>query len=96
MITNTKEAVSTPVMTVENGKDRKNFRLTEINSLGFWVNRKTGEGFRITEEALKSGHLKTVGYVSNNDQFSMVNSDPQTLIATLREETLKLNLPVGF
>ena len=96
MITNNREAGSTPVMTVENDKSRKTYRLTEINSFGFWVNTKTGEGYRITEDSLKSGHLKEVGYVSTNDQFNLVNSDPQTPVARLREETAKLDLPVGF
>lgn len=93
---NNRESGSTPVKTMEADKARKTSRLSEINTRGFWVNNKTGEGYRITDESIKSGHLKVIGYVSNNDQFSLVHSDPQAQVVTLREETTKLKLPVAF
>ena len=71
-------------------------RFDDIDALGFWVNTKTGEGYRITEDSLKSGHSPVIGYVSNNNEFALVSSDPYTPIGKLRQETANLDLPVGF
>lgn len=71
-------------------------RFGDIDTLGFWVNARTGEGYRITEDSLKAGHSPVIGYVSNNDQFTFVSSDPYAPIGKLRQETANLDLPVGF
>jgi hypothetical protein len=71
-------------------------RFDDINVLGFWVNNLTGEGFRFTEDSLKSGHSPVIGYVSNNDQFTFVSSDPYAPINKLRQLTANLDLPVRF
>jgi hypothetical protein len=71
-------------------------RFDDINTYGFWVNCTTGEGYRITEDSLKAGHSPVIGYVSNNDQFTLVSSDPYAPISKLRQLTANLDLPVGF
>ncbi len=71
-------------------------RFSDIEVVGFWVNNQTGEGYRITEDALKPGHSPAVGYVSINDQFTLVNTDPLLPISKLRKDTADLDLPVGF
>ena len=69
---------------------------SDINFPGFWVNNQTGQGFRITEESLRTGHSPVIGYVCNYDTFTYVNSDPYAPIGKLRKETADLDLHVNF
>ena len=95
MIKNRQSATS-PVQRVSEDKVGMTCRFDDINSLGFWVNTQTGEGYRITEDSLKSGHSPVIGYVSTNDEFTLVSSDPYSPISKLRQETANLDLPVRF
>ena len=95
MISN-KQSASNPVKRVSNDQVGMTCRFTDINTLGFWVNTQTGEGYRITEDSLKSGHSPVIGLVTNYDEFTLVSSDPYAPIGKLRQETANLDLPVGF
>ena len=95
MIKNRQSATS-PVQRVSEDRVGMTCRFDDIDSFGFWVNTQTGEGYRITEDSLKAGHSPVIGYVSNNDEFTLVSSDPYTPISKLRQETANLDLPVRF
>lgn len=95
MIKNRQSATS-PVQRVSEDRVGMTCRFDDITSLGFWVNTQTGEGYRITEDSLKAGHSPVIGYVSNNDEFTLVNPDPYAPVSKLRKETANLDLPVGF
>ena len=87
------------VMTRSNwtpGRVGTNCRFSDINCPGFWVNCQTGQGYRMTEESLRTGHSPVIGYVCNYDQFTLVNCDPYAPIGKLRKETADLDLPVNF
>jgi hypothetical protein len=73
-----------------------NCRFSDINSPGFWVNNHTGQGYRITDESLRTGHSPVIGYVSNWDNFTYVNSDPYAPIGRVRKDAADLDLPVNF
>ena len=91
-----RQSVASPVQRVSEDKVGMTCRFDDINTLGFWVNTQTGEGYRITEDSLKAGHSPVIGYVSNNDEFTLVSSDPYSPISKLRQETANLDLPVRF
>ena len=95
MIKNRPSATS-PVQRISEDKVGLTCRFSDINTLGFWVNAQTGEGYRFTEDSLKAGHSPVIGYVSNNDEFTLVSSDPYAPISKARQETANLDLPVGF
>lgn len=78
------------------GKVGTNCRFSDINNPGFWVNNQTGQGYRITEESLHTGHSPVIGYVCNYDNFTLVNTDPYAPIGKIRKETADLDLPVNF
>ena len=91
-----RQPTASPAQRVSEDKVGMTCRFSDINTLGFWVNTQTGEGYRSTEDSLKAGHSPVIGYVSNNDEFTLVSSDPYAPISKLRKETANLDLPVGF
>lgn len=91
-----RESTSVQPTSVSTSKVGMSCRFNDIDTIGFWVNNKTGEGYRITGESLKPGHSPVIDFVSLSDQFTLVSTDPYAPISKLRQNTADLDLPVGF